>query len=181
MDINPEAFSANQIASKTWAAEKLEQCVKDHNLGPLHIYMLGGWYALLFFLLKTRNNIAVNECKSFDIDPVSCTIANTINVSWEKDWQFRALPQDVNYIDYPDTINCVINTSAEHMDTHDWFENIPDGVLCLIQSNNLIIDEHVNTVESLEKLKLMYPLSSLFYEGTQPFKTYDRFMIIGKK
>jgi hypothetical protein len=182
MELNPEAFSAGQLKSKIWAARELENCINTNNVGALNVYLLGGWYATLFFILKIRDNIEINTCRSFDLDPEACIVANTINNLWEqKDWQFKSFPKDVNEIDYPSEVNCVINTSAEHMESHDWFENIPAGTICLIQSNNLEIPEHVNTVKTIEGLKTMYPLSELFFEGAKTISSYKRFMIIGKK
>ena len=181
-DFDLEAFSANQISSKLWAAEELELCIEEHNIGPLNMYMLGGWYATLFFILKIRNKVQISECRSFDLDPETCMIANSVNALWEKDgWQFKSYPKDVNELTYPPEVNCVINTSSEHMDVHTWYEEIPKGTLCLIQSNDLEIDEHVNTVNSIRELKSKYPLETYYFAGSKNFETYSRFMIIGVK
>lgn len=182
MDLNLEAFSANQIKSKLWAAEELELVVKKNNVGPLNIYMLGGWYALLHFILKIRNNLEIDECRSLDLDPEVCVVANNLNIAWEQpNWSFKSFPQDVNTVTYPESVNCVINTSSEHIDSNEWFDKISAGTLCLIQSNDLKIDEHTNTVQDLRELKQKYPLSEFYFEGTRPFKSYKRFMIIGLK
>jgi len=182
MEVNTEAFSAGQISSKIWAAEELELCVKENSIGPLNIYMLGGWYATLHFILKIRNNIEITECRSFDLDPEVCATANTINQRWESDaWQFKSFPKDVNLLEYPETVNCVINTSSEHMDSHEWFESIRPGTLCLIQSNDLEIAEHVNIVGSIRELKSKYPLSTVLFAGSKNLDQYTRFMIIGLK
>lgn len=182
MDFNPEAFSAGQISSKLWAAEELELCLDEIGKYPLNIYMLGGWYATLYFILKIRNNLEITECRSFDLDPEVCINANTLNARWESDaWQFKSFPKDVNTIEYPSTVNCVINTSSEHMDSNDWFDNIPAGTLVLIQSNDLEIDEHVNTVQSIRELKAKYPLTKYYFAGSMNLEHYTRFMIIGLK
>lgn len=182
MLIETDAFSLGQIDSKLWAATELEKCVQESNIESLNMYILGGWYALLFFILKIRNNISIAECRSFDLDAEACHIANTINNSWETDnWAFRAIPQDVNTLAYPEATNCVINTSAEHIETIDWYHNIPDGTLCLIQSNNLQIPEHVATVESVDELCSKYPMSTVLFKGENKLPTYTRFMIIGFK
>jgi hypothetical protein len=182
MLIETDAFSLGQIDSKLWAAEKLEECVKEHSLGPLNMYILGGWYALLFFILKIRNNITVSNCRSVDLDSEACHIANILNNTWEsKDWQFRAFPDDVNVIAYPDSVNCIINTSAEHIESMEWWERIPVGTVCLIQSNNLDIPEHVATVETLDELVNKFPMAKTLYSGSNALPDYTRFMIIGIK
>jgi hypothetical protein len=181
--LQTDAFSGGQIKSKIWAAEKLEWCVKHHELGSLNMYILGGWYALLFLLLKIRNNIKIDECRSYDIDRSACTTANIINETWVADsWHFHAEPKDINDITYNNPkVNCVINTSTEHMGYNTWWDNIPAGTICLLQSNDLNIDEHINLVYSTEQLMLKYPMSELFYEGQQYMDGYNRFMIIGRK
>jgi hypothetical protein len=181
--LETDAFSRGQITSKIWAAEELEKVVKANNLTPLSIYLLGGWYALLFFILKSRNNIEIGRCRSFDLNPSACTAANFINETWiADDWLFRSQPQDINALAYDDAIcNCVINTSTEHMDRNIWWENIPAGMLCLLQSNDLAIDDHINKVDSLEEFKLKYTFSKILFEGETLVDGYHRYMLIGFK
>jgi len=182
MQLETDAFSNGQVDSKLWAAVELEQCVIKNNIGSLDMYILGGWYALLHFMLQIRNNITINSCRSFDLDPSACSMANVINNTWEKnDWQFRAYPQDINTLDYPLHVNCVVNTITEHVKSRDWFDRIPRGTLCLIQSNNLIHQDHVATVNSIDELKNTFPLDKIMYEGSKALDSYTRFMIIGKK
>lgn len=182
MLIETDAFSLGQVDSKLWAAIELEKCVQGNNLGPLNMFILGGWYALLHFILKVRNNIQISECRSIDLDEAACHIANTINNTWESDaWKFKAFPGNVNELSYPSNVNCVINTSAEHIKENAWFNNIPAGTICLIQSNNLQIPEHVATVSSLQELLDKFPFTSVLYKGEHQLPTYTRFMIIGIK
>ncbi len=182
MNLEFDAFSSGQIESKLWAAEKLEWSVKEHDIGSLDIYVLGGWYSLLHFILKVRNNISINSCRSFDLDPSACSVANLINNTWEiKDWSFRSYPQDINAIDYPLNINCVINTITEHVKGNDWYDRIPRGTLCLFQSNDLDHKDHINKVSSIEQLEEKYPLSETYFSGLKLIDSYTRFMIIGKK
>lgn len=183
LKIESDAFSAGQIESKVWAAEELEQAVKNLNTGPLRICILGGWYSLLHFILQVRKNIEIEYCRSIDIDPVVSHIANAINNTWETDsWLFRAFPKDANEIIFEDDqINCVINTSTEHFSSDIWFENIPVGTIVLIQSNDLKIDSHVNLVSSLDEFKNKYRLNSILYQGQKTVTNYTRFMLIGIK
>lgn len=182
MNLELDAFSSGQIQSKLWAAEKLEWCVKEHDIGPLELYVLGGWYSILHFILKTRNNIDIKTCRSFDLDPSACSIANLINNTWElQEWAFRSYPQDINTIDYPLEVNCVINTITEHIKEKDWYDRIPNGTLCLFQSNDLEHKDHINKVSSIEELENKFPLSSVYFSGQKHIDSYTRFMIIGKK
>ena len=187
LKIDADAFSAGQIESKIWAAEQLESIVNDLDIGPLRMYVLGGWYSLLHFILSVRKNIDIEYCRSVDLDPIVSYNANKINNSWElQDWKFRAYPFDANNVIYAqEKINCVINTSTEHFDNNNWFENIDEGTLVLLQGNDLIIDDHVSRPESLEYFINKYPVKNLKFSGTMNFQfknmSYNRHMIIGIK
>ena len=184
LKIDSDAFSAGQVESKIWAAEELERVAAHIHI--LRISILGGWYGLFHFILKTRGRQTIEWCRSYDIDASACSVANTINNTWEcKEWAFRAYPKDANTIEYNDGTNCIINTSTEHFSSNIWFKNIPDGLLCLFQGNDLDIEDHINKPSSLEQFKTMYPLSVILFEGTKTFNfesgSFTRYMIIGHK
>jgi hypothetical protein len=187
LKIDADAFSAGQIESKIWAAEQLELVIKKLDTGPLRMYVLGGWYSLLHFILSVRKNIDIEYCRSVDLDPIVSYNANKINNAWEiKDWKFRAYPFDANDVNYAqEKINCVINTSTEHFDNNNWFENIDKGTLVLLQGNDLVIDDHVSRPDSLEQFVNLYPVTTLEFSGTMNFQfknmSYNRHMIIGIK
>jgi hypothetical protein len=189
LKIDADAFSAGQIESKIWAAEQLESIVNDLDISPLRMYVLGGWYSLLHFILSIRKNITIEYCRSVDLDPIASYNANKINNSWElQDWKFRAYPFDANKLEYTydtDKINCVVNTSTEHFKSQLWYNLIPNGTLVLLQGNDLIIDDHVSRPESLEHFINKYPVKNLKFSGTMNFQfknmSYNRHMIIGIK
>lgn len=189
LKIDADAFSAGQVESKIWAAEQLELVIKELNTGPLRMYVLGGWYSLLHFILSVRKNIDIDYCRSVDLDPITSYNANKINNSWEiKDWKFRAYPFDANKLEYTydtDKINCVINTSSEHFKSKLWYNLIPNGTLVLLQGNDLKISDHVSRPKSLEHFISTYPVTNLKFSGTMNFQfkdmSYNRHMIIGIK
>ena len=187
LKIDADAFSAGQVESKIWAAEQLELVVKELNTGPLRMYVLGGWYSLLHFILSVRKNIDIDYCRSVDLDPIVSYNANKINNAWEiKDWKFRAYPFDANNINYTnEKINCIVNTSTEHFDNNNWFENIDKDTLILLQGNDLKISDHVSRPKSLEHFISTYPVTDLKFSGTMNFQfkdmSYNRHMIIGIK
>lgn len=175
-----DAFSNGQIDSKLWLCEELENLF-DRIDG---IYIYGGWYGVLAFLLRTRNNIKIKTIRSFDIDPECEPIADAINENWViKSWQFKALTKDCNKIlPYADLI---INTSTEHFESDEWFHRIPEGVTVAFQGNNMPHDDHHNTSASLEDFCNQFPLSKEFYRGQKDFVypdwKFSRYMIIGQK
>ena len=183
MTINKDAFSNGQIASKIWLCEQLEQLFD--NIDTIWIY--GGWYGMTSFLLKSRNNINISTIRSYDIDPQCEAIADMINENWVyQEWQFKAHTADCSTLapklGNPDLI---INTSTEHFDTMDWWDNIPKGVYVVLQGNNMPHDDHVIYSTSLDDFCNLYPLDAVLYKGELEFNypnwNFTRFMQIGKK
>lgn len=179
--INKDAFSSGQIGSKIWLCEELETIGWKSDL----TYIYAGWYALTAFLLLSRGIFQVNQIQSFDIDPSCEPIADMINENWVwQEWKFKAFTLDCNghVGGSPDLI---INTSTEHFDTKEWFDNIPKGVRVAIQGNNMDHDDHVIHSETLEDFKSHYPLTDIVFEGEKQFVYPDwqftRFMLIGIK
>lgn len=178
--LETDAFSAGQVESKIWAAEELERIAAHIHI--LRISILGGWYGLFHFILKARGKQTVEWCKSYDLDPSACSGANIVNNTWEmKEWAFKSYPADANKLEYNDGTNCIVNTSTEHFASKDWYKNIPEGLLCVFQGNDLDIEDHVQRPRDLEHFKEMYPLQVLLYAGEKKFDNYTRYMIIGHK
>ncbi len=183
LKIDSDAFSTGQIESKIWAAEELEKVSAHTNI--LRISMLGGWYGLFHFILKVRGRQQVEWCRSYDLDASACSVANAVKNTWSHEWQFRARPKDANELQFGDGTNLIVNTSTEHFDNNEWFDNIPNGMLCLLQGNDLELEDHVNRPKNLEDFKSKFPLTTFLFEGTKYFNfstnPYTRYMIIGHK
>ena len=80
-----------------------------------------------------------------------------------------------------DDINCVINTSCEHMD-NTWYEDLPAGTFVVLHQNDYFENEqHSNCCKDLEEVKSKYPMSEIYYEGELDTNLYNRFMLIGIK
>ena len=178
---NKDAFSNGQIDSKLWLCRELEAL--DWSSELTHIY--GGWYGMLGFLLLSREKFQVKRIASFDVDPACEAIADMINENWViKNWQFKAHTEDCNQMlsGNPDLI---INTSTEHFDSMEWFDNIPKGMRVILQGNNMPHDDHYIHSASLNDFIKRYPLSQLAYSGSKDFTypdwSFTRYMIIGVK
>lgn len=187
LKVDSDAFSAGQIESKIWAAENLELVLKSKNIDSLRMYILGGWYSLLHFILQVRNNVQIDYCRSIDLDIIASHNANLLNNTWHyNNWQFRAYPEDANKIDFTlEQINCVINTSTEHFSSDLWFENIPKGTVVLLQGNDFDLEDHVRRPANLDDFCARFALAEILYKGqkTFDFKTimYNRYMLVGIK
>ena len=181
--IDADAFSSGQIASKIWLCEELEKLF-DH-IDEVWIY--GGWYGVTAFLLKSRNNISITKIKSYDADPSCESIADLINENWVwQNWSFKSYTQDCNQI-FPEQNkpDLIINTSTEHFQSLNWYNNIPKGTVVVLQSNNMPHADHFNVCSSLEDFQLRYPVTHTFYIGQKDFVypewNFSRFMLIGTK
>ena len=187
MEIDKDSFSSGQIASKIWLAEKLETVLEKQGNSRLRILCLGGWYGMTNFILQCRQKLLIDKFLSIDIDPNVEAIADTINNLWVwQEWQFKAATADANHFQYSlDDYNIVINTSVEHMQSDQWFSNIPKGCYVVLQSNNMQHADHFNQHESLNSLIDSYPLSLFLCADELEFKyptwAFKRFMVIGKK
>jgi hypothetical protein len=182
MNVDKDAFSSGQIGSKIWLCEELEKLNWTSNL----TYIYGGWHGLTGFLLLSRGKFQVDKIRSLDIDPSCEAIADMINENWVyQDWQFKSHTADCSILKptlgNPDLI---INTSTEHFDTLEWWNNIPKGTYVALQGNNMPHDDHVIHSTSLDDFCNLYPLDSVLYKGELEFSypdwSFTRFMLIGK-
>jgi hypothetical protein len=176
-----DAFSNGQIDSKLWLCRELEKLKWTSKL--THIY--GGWYGVLAFLLLSREKFKVDRIENFDIDPECESIADMINENWVfKEWQFKAFTLDCSQgvRGAPDLI---INTSSEHFESMDWFNNIRPGTRVIIQGNDMPHDDHIVHSNTLDEFIAHYPLSELVYQGEKSFVypewQFTRYMAIGVK
>lgn len=190
MHLDKDAFASGQVGSKIWLAENLENCVSKLNLQgefihSLKIVMLGGWYGVTNFILQSRKNLNIEYVRSVDIDAEACANADLLNENWVwKNWQFKSMCQDANYTELFD-YDIIINSSIEHIPTLQWWENIPEGKLVVLQSNNMIHDDHVFNHSSQEEFSQDFDLTTTLYLGEKLFQYTDwqfkRFMKIGIK
>ena len=181
MEINKDAFSSGQVGSKIWLCKELEKLGWTSSL----TYIYGGWYGILGFLLLSRGNFEVNQIQSFDIDPSCEPIADMINENYVwKDWKFKAYTSDCNESirGNPDLI---INTSTEHFESMNWYDNIPRGTHVVFQGNNMNHDDHTSNINSLDEFVSQYDLTSIDFTGELEFVypewSFTRYMIIGTK
>ena len=183
MNLNKDAFSSGQISSKLWLCEEVEKLFSHID----HVLILGGWYAITAFLLKSRNHIEIKKIVSMDIDPACELIADQINENWKwQNWQFKAYTYDCNKkIHDIKNYDLIINTSTEHFENLRWFKQIPKGKTVVLQGADMIHDDHIFEFRTLEDFIQTFPLKKVYFKGVKHFKYPDwefkRFMLIGEK
>jgi hypothetical protein len=163
-----------------WLCKQLE----NTDLYSKETAVYGGWHGMTAFLLLSRGKFNVERIRSYDIDPACEPIADMLNENWVwQDWRFKAYTQDCNTL-YT-TADLIINTSTEHFDTLDWWDNISPGTAVALQGNNMNHDDHVNTTSTLEEFCDQFPMAQELYRGGLDFKypnwEFTRYMLIGIK
>lgn len=183
MIFDKDAFSNGQIDSKLWLCNELEQLFDTIDT----VWIYGGWYGLTSLLLRTRDKIKIKKIYSFDIDPEVEKIADTINENWViKDWQFKAFTKDCNSLQPTEqTPDLIINTSTEHFESMEWWENIPKGKVVALQGNNMQHTDHVIHFSSLKSFINQFKVSKILYQGQLDFSyptwKFTRYMLIAVK
>jgi hypothetical protein len=191
-------FSRGQMMSKFWMVDELKK-ISDSFENVAHY---GGWYGTIYQLLNREFNIT--KYRNFELDGLAASIADRFNYKeLSESWKFKSVVQDVNELywrPHGDGIyykvltkkdnkfveeimqpDLIINTSCEHMD-ETWFNNIPDGKLICLQTNDYFSNEqHINCVENEDVALEKYPMKEVLYKGTLNTPVYNRFMLIGRK
>lgn len=199
VDAFADALSIGQIKSKKWLIEELSTA----NIPLGVVYLIGGWYSTLGFLLL-QNDFNIERLISIDIDPTCEDIAQRLNLENVHRWKFKAITENAYKLNYgrfkkdkflfysksrdehveivtePQT---VINTSCEHFDNFsDWYNKIADGTLVVLQSNNYFeIADHKNCSHNLQEFEDQTPMSHVYYSGELQLEKYTRYMRIGYK
>jgi hypothetical protein len=167
-----DAFHTNQIQSKKEASLAFE-AVSDNAKKVLYI---GSWLGFLTrVLVEKYPNINFEEV---DMDTRCKEISGRFNYTFKNYLGHQSI--DIDSFGREHDFDTIINLSCEHM-TIDWFNRIKPGTQLIIQSNNLVIDDHINNCKSLDDFKSKYPLSEIKYSNTLKLNVFDRFTVSGIK
>lgn len=197
-----DAFSRGQVQSKIWLVTELSKIKKDFDC----IYFLAGWFGQLRNYLDIAN-VAYKKIRVIDIDQEACKASDQIfNVDAIDNYKVKSVELDLtdmswlfrsgcqyqikNYstgavIDEKSIPDLIINTSAEHFHER-WYHKfvnrpLPTDPLFVIQSNNLHnIPDHINSIHSIDEMKIKFPMSRIEYEGELQLQGYKRYMLIGR-
>ena len=180
MNIHQDAFSSGQIGSKLWLCEQLEKTKWKSKETAIY----GGWYGLIGFLLLSRDKFKVDRVRSYDQDPACEAAADMLNeyFVW-KDWRFKAFTNDCNTLQTD--ADLVINTSTEHFESMQWWNNLKNGTRVVLQGNNMTHDNHSGNANGLKMFCNQFPVSTELYSGELEFNYptwgFSRYMLIGIK
>lgn len=188
-------LSVGQIKSKLWLINTVKRL--DLDLGDTVVH--AAWAGLLPYLfMATNHTYTPYRFLCVDIDETLVETAYALNKISARLDRFAFLAQDSTKFKYKNKykvsgdrgifdmdIKTVINTSCEHIENFEqWFSNIPDGCLVILQSNNFDDEEHEGghfTVNSLEEFESSVNFKELKFKGTLALEKYNRYMLIGIK
>ena len=162
----------NKLYSKRWLRDQLLPIIK-----PSNVLLLGSWYATyLPYILGKASYTCVDK------DPSVIFISQQFNKYLQSESLFNFVSEDAkDFIENNQTFfDVVINTSCEHM-AFDMKDVLWDRrPVYALQSNNYLIEEHINPKSSLEEFIASTGLREIMYSGSLQMKKYDRYMVIGK-
>lgn len=191
IEVSRDAWSDGQMRSKLWLAESLEIFKSQYFGDPQRIWILGGWYGLLSQILFVRGKMNIEKVVSFDIDPSVKDYALAMNNQWDIEGRFQAFTEDCNRLNYQEQKygsrpTLIFNTSCEHFDGLEWWNNIPQNTWVVLQSTNMEHATHIRPSASLEDFKNQFPemktiIAAKTLKVEYPSFHFERYMLIGKK
>ena len=167
-----DAFHTNQIQSKKQASLAFDSISNNAN----KVLYIGSWLGFLTrALIEKYPSINLYEV---DMDTRCKDISGRFNYTFKNYLGHQSI--DINDFEPINEFDTVINLSCEHMSV-DWYNRIKPGTQLVIQSNNLVIDDHINNCESIDDFKSKYPLNKISYENTLELNVFNRFTLSGTK
>jgi hypothetical protein len=141
------SVSPEQLRSRVWISD----CLKHIDRPINNCIVLGSWYGILPYVLKKYNKIP--KIIANDIDKHCIEISKKLNPT------IKHIHGDCNQLHYKKPIDCVINPSVNNIVDRGWFERIPKGTLCLLQTEN--IETEKGCPSNLNEMLTIYPLNSI--------------------
>ena len=167
-----DAFHTNQIQSKKQASLAFDSISSNAE----KVLYIGSWLGFLTrALVEKYPSINFYEV---DMDTRCKEVSGRFNYTFKNYLGHESI--NIDEFEAINEFDTIINLSCEHMTT-DWYNRIKPGTQLVIQSNNLVIEDHINNCKSLDDFKSKYPLSKISYENTLELNVFNRFALSGVK
>jgi len=173
------SFTRDLVFSKFWLMRELAQ-IQPH---VSTMYVLGSWYGNLALYLNRYPQVQVDRIINVETDQERLSTSARILDQAGAD-NVDHMPKDANELDYRQLgrDGAVVNASLIDIKGTDWFKNIPEGTLVVMQARDQVDNEQFAGPEDIEQ---KFPLDQVLYSGSldleDPETEYTRFMIIGIK
>lgn len=183
-----DALSRNQIKSKFWLLDKLDQfdicstnkaSLIDTAINPTAL-IVGGWVGMIPFLASMRN-IKLGKVVNIDIDTSVHAASLELNLPFYP--TYKNLSNDIRSINFSKCKRpVIIDTIVEHFENHgEWVKTLPAGAMVILQGNNMFdVPDHVNCHNSLAEFLSSCGLLDIIWAGELTLFKCTRFMVLGK-
>ena len=173
------SFTRDLTTSKVWLMQELARI----NPAISTVYILGSWFGNLALYMTLDPMLQVKKIINVETDRSMLDQSKRMldhvgarNVEY--------MLKDANTLDYRQlgTDGAVINTSLTDMDGTEWFQNIPDGTVVVMQARDRVDRKPFYSTDDILR---KFPLDQVLYQGSlklkDPETAYNRFMVIGRK
>lgn len=173
------SFTRDLTTSKVWLMQELARI----NPAISTVYILGSWFGNLALYMTLDPMLQVKKIINVETDRSMLDQSKRMldhvgarNVEY--------MLKDANTLDYRQlgTNGAVINTSLTDMDGTEWFQNIPDGTVVVMQARDRVDRKPFYSTDDILR---KFPLDQVLYQGSlklkDPETAYNRFMVIGRK
>jgi len=173
------SFTRDLVFSKFWLMRELAQ-IQPH---VSTMYVLGSWYGNLALYLNRYPQVQVDRIINVETDQERLSTSARILDQAGAD-NVDHMPKDANELDYRQLgrDGAVVNASLIDIKGTDWFKNIPEGTLVVMQARDQVDNDQFAGPEDIEQ---KFPLDQVLYSGSlvleDPETEYTRFMVIGIK
>jgi hypothetical protein len=166
------ALNQSRVEARLWLMHAVKQ------LNTRNIVILEGGIALFAALLVERSGNSWEKIISLDTDPENIAKADRFLVAPG----FQAITASPMSISYEDKETLVVNLACDRGDFFSWWKRLPEGQLLLLQSSDRSPDlKFMHRVDSLEAFQELAPMREIQQKSIFPGKTYNRFLLLGRK
>lgn len=173
------SFTHDLTTSKVWLIQELARIKPTITT----LYILGSWYGNLALYMTLDPEVKVKKFINVETDQSMLDQSKRM-LDHVGARNIEYMFKDANDLDYRQLgmDGAVINTSLTDIDGEDWFRNIPDGTLVVMQARD---HDPGYQYHSTDDILQKFPLSQVMYQGKLKLKDpethYHRFMVIGRR
>jgi len=173
------SFTHDLTKSKVWLMTELAKIKPTIST----VYILGSWFGNLALYMTLDPVVRVKKFINVETDqPMLAQSKRMLDRVGAHNVEY--MNQDANNLDYrqADANSVVVNTSLTDMDGTEWFDNIPDNTVVVLQARD---NDPGHQFHSTQDILKKFPLSKTMYQGElelqDPETRYTRYMVIGRK
>jgi hypothetical protein len=173
------SFTRDLTTSKVWLMQELARI----NPAISTVYILGSWFGNLALYMTLDPMLQVKKIINVETDRSMLDQSKRM-LDHVGARNIEYMLNDANTLDYRQlgTDGVVINTSLTDMDGTEWFQNIPDGTVVVMQARDRVDRKPFYSTDDILR---KFPLDQVLYQGSlklkDPETAYNRFMVIGRK